>query len=79
MTVPVLSVAGTADVLAPAAAVRHVGALVADVRLETAPGGHLGVLTGRSAKDTTWQYLDEFLAENDPLGAQRSVTDTSLR
>ena len=58
VTVPVLSVAGAADVLAPAAAVRHVGALLADVRLETAPGGHLGVLTGRSARSappgSTW-------------------------
>jgi len=66
---PVLSVAGTADVLAPKAAVHHVGGLLpnaAEVRLETAPGGHLGVLTGRSAIGTTWQYLDEFLAGHDP-------------
>jgi polyhydroxyalkanoate synthase subunit PhaC len=51
--VPVLSVAGSADVLAPEAAVHHVGALLANapgVRLETAPGGHLGVLTGRSSR-----------------------------
>jgi polyhydroxyalkanoate synthase len=34
-----------------------------DVRLETAPGGHLGVLTGRSARRTTWVYLGEFLDE----------------
>ena len=57
VTVPVLSVAGSSDVLAPEAAVRHVGALLADVRLETAPGGHLGVLTGRSAhspRGSTW-------------------------
>ena len=33
-----------------------------EVRLETAPGGHLGVLTGRSAKRTTWRHLDEFFA-----------------
>lgn len=67
--VPVLSVAGTADVLAPKAAVHHVGELLpdaAEVRLETAPGGHLGVLTGRSAVGTTWRYLDEFLARHDP-------------
>ena len=67
---PVLSVAGTADVLAPAAAVHHVGELLPnapEVRLETAPGGHLGVLTGRSAVETTWRYLDEFLAGHDPL------------
>ena len=70
---PVLSVAGEADVLAPAAAVHHLGKLLpnsAEVRLETAPGGHLGVLTGRSAVDTTWRYLDEFLAGHDPLRAE---------
>jgi len=70
VTQPVLSVAGSSDVLAPGDAVHHVGGLLpnaADVRLETAPGGHLGVLTGRSAKDTTWRYLDEFLAGHDPL------------
>ena len=51
--VPVLSVAGETDVLAPQPAVHHVGELLPnspDVRLESAPGGHLGVLTGRSAQ-----------------------------
>lgn len=69
---PVLSVAGAADVLAPAEAVHHVGGLLTnapEVRLETAPGGHLGVLSGRSARNTTWSYLDDFLAGNDPLAA----------
>ena len=61
--VPVLSVAGETDVLAPQPAVHHVGGLLPnspDVRLETAPGGHLGVLAGRSAKRTTWRHIDEF-------------------
>jgi polyhydroxyalkanoate synthase len=65
---PVLAVAGVADVLAPRAAVHHVGGLLpnaADVRLETAPGGHLGVLTGRAAGTTTWGYVDEFMLEHD--------------
>jgi len=67
--VPVLSVAGEADVLAPKAAVHHVGELLTGsplVRLENAPGGHLGVLTGKSAVRTTWVFLDEFLAETAP-------------
>src|SRR3954454_19070501 len=66
--VPVLSVGGTSDVLAPVDAVQHVGALLPnspDVRLESAPGGHLGVLTGRSAVRSTWIFLDEFLADYD--------------
>ena len=66
--VPVLSVAGTSDVLAPVDAVQHVGTLLPnspDMRIETAPGGHLGVLTGRSAVRSTWIFLDEFLADYD--------------
>src|SRR3954447_17231268 len=73
--VPVLSVGGTSDVLAPIDAVHHVGALLdnsPDVRLEAAPGGHLGVLTGRSAVRSTWVFLDEFLADYD--AGRRSPT-----
>ena len=68
VTVPVLSVAGSTDVLAPVEAVHHVAKLLpnaAEVRIETAPGGHLGVLTGRGARRHTWRYLDEFLSKHD--------------
>lgn len=61
--VPVLSIAGSEDLLAPRAAVFAVGPLLTssrDVRLALAPGGHLGVLTGRSAAETTWLTLDSF-------------------
>jgi len=71
--VPVLSVAGESDVLAPRAAVHHVAELLPnapEVRLETAPGGHLGVLAGRSARGTTWRYLDEFLSGRGERPAQ---------
>ena len=67
--VPVLSVAGESDGIAPAAAVHHIAQLLPnapEVRLETAPGGHLGVLTGRAARRTTWTYLDEFLGDVAP-------------
>jgi polyhydroxyalkanoate synthase len=70
--VPVLSVAGETDVLAPQPAVHHLGELLPnapEVRLETAPGGHLGVLTGRSARHTTWRHLDEFLGTREAAGA----------
>jgi len=63
--VPVLSVAGTTDVLAPKPAVHAVAGLLPNapqVRLETAPGGHLGVLTGGKAAATTWPMIDDFLA-----------------
>lgn len=60
-----LSIAGAGDTLAPRAAVHAVEGLLpnaAEVRLETGPGGHLGVLTGRSARTTTWEWIDEFFA-----------------
>jgi polyhydroxyalkanoate synthase subunit PhaC len=68
--VPVLSIAGAADTLAPGAAVHHVANLLPnapDVQLETCPGGHLGVLTGRSALRTTWRLLDDFFAAADTV------------
>jgi polyhydroxyalkanoate synthase len=42
-----------------------------EVRFKTAPGGHLGVLTGRKARGTTWRYLDEFL--DDRIAATASA------
>ena len=70
--VPVLAVAGKTDTLAPRAAVHHVASLLTnapDVRLETGPGGHLGVLTGRKAAGTTWRWIDEFFARHEQPAA----------
>ena len=66
--VPVLSVAGRGDGIAPVAACHHVEALLPNARVElaTAPGGHLGVLTGRRAAASTWRTLDEFLDASRP-------------
>lgn len=66
VTAPVLLVGGPADVITPAAAVEAgtrtlTGAAL--VRYETAPGSHLGILAGPTARDTTWSYLEKFLAE----------------
>lgn len=61
---PVLVVAGRGDVIAPLAAVRRLVGLLTgapEVHFETSPGGHLGVLTGRQARHTTWRYLDAML------------------
>ncbi|HEY4006085.1 MAG TPA: alpha/beta hydrolase [Pseudonocardia sp.] len=66
--VAVLVVAGENDVIAPLGAVRKGPTLLTgapEVRFEAAPGGHLGVLTGRRSRDTTWAYLGEFLDRND--------------
>jgi polyhydroxyalkanoate synthase len=66
VAVPVLVVGGRDDVIAPLPAVRRVVDLLTgspEVRFESAPGGHLGVLTGRRARTTTWALLDAFLAD----------------
>lgn len=62
--VPVMNIAGTADTLVPRGVAHHIGTLLpnaADVRMELAPGGHLGVLTGRQAATTSWVLIDDFL------------------
>jgi polyhydroxyalkanoate synthase len=61
----VLIVAGTTGVIAPVAAVQRACDVLSgarSVRFETAPGSHLGVLTGLEAEQTTWEYIVEFLA-----------------
>ncbi|HEX2313434.1 MAG TPA: alpha/beta fold hydrolase, partial [Thermomonospora sp.] len=66
VTVPVLAIAGNGDRTAPPRAVRALTLLLRSapqVRFEIAPGDHLGVLTGRSARGTTWAHLDRWLDE----------------
>jgi polyhydroxyalkanoate synthase len=72
--VPVLSIAGEGDGIAPRAAVHSVAELLPNapgVRITSAPGGHLGVLTGRAARGTTWRLLDDFLAATAETPEQR--------
>ncbi|MTE12714.1 alpha/beta fold hydrolase [Nocardia aurantiaca] len=63
ITQPVLLVGGPNDVITAAAAVEHGTKTLTgsqEVRYETAPGSHLGILI---ARDTTWTYLDKFLRD----------------
>ena len=60
-TVPLLAIAGRGDGIAPVAACHHLQDLVPRTKVATAPGGHLGVLTGRAARGSTWPLLDAFL------------------
>ncbi|WP_433667820.1 alpha/beta fold hydrolase [Nocardia sp. CA-136227] len=63
VTQPVLLVGGPRDAITAAAAVEHGTKTLTgspDVRYETAPGSHLGILI---ARDTTWTYLDKFLRD----------------
>ncbi|MFB9728122.1 alpha/beta hydrolase [Haloechinothrix salitolerans] len=67
VSVPVLLVAGTTDVITTEAAARGGVAVLTgtSVRFETTRGSHLGILTGPEARQTTWRYLDEFLTAQD--------------
>ncbi len=64
--VPVLIFGGNTDGIAP---IRSVQALVPllknahEVRFEIVPGGHLGMLTGRAARATTWVTMDEWIEQ----------------
>ncbi|WP_040797911.1 alpha/beta fold hydrolase [Nocardia higoensis] len=63
---PVLLIGGTTDVITPAESVAAGVRLLTGaplVRYDTVPGGHLGILTGETARDTTWVHLEKFLAE----------------
>lgn len=66
VTVPVLALGGTADVLAPIPSVEPVGSVLRgapSVRFVPVPGSHLGVLTGPEARTTSWCELGAFLAD----------------
>lgn len=73
---PFLAIAGNDDVLAPEVGVHAVAELLpraAEVRLRTAPGGHLAVLSGSQAPLTTWRELDEFQRWWDGRALRRRV------
>jgi polyhydroxyalkanoate synthase len=80
ITAPVLVLAGATDGIAPVAAVRAVLPHLSgsqEARFEIVPGGHLGMLTGRSARASTWVVLDEWFGEwSDvvpPLAKKKAV------
>jgi len=61
---PVLIFAGNTDGIAPVKSVQRLVDLLpnaAEVRFEIVPGGHLGMLTGRAARTTTWRVMDEWI------------------
>ncbi|MEP9382592.1 alpha/beta fold hydrolase [Nocardioides cheoyonin] len=66
--VPVLVVAGAGDGIAPIGAVKAVLPLLGnakEARFDIVPGGHLGLLTGRAARATTWPLLDRWFADHE--------------
>ncbi|MFW6774312.1 alpha/beta fold hydrolase [Nocardioides sp. CPCC 205120] len=64
ITCPVLVFAGATDGIAPVSAVKPLTELLTgaeEVQFEVVPGGHLGMLTGRAARGTTWRSIDEWV------------------
>ncbi|WP_114422387.1 alpha/beta fold hydrolase [Nocardioides houyundeii] len=64
ISAPVLLFGGLTDGIAPIASIRAGIPLLTgaeEVRFEMVPGGHLGMLTGRQARHSTWRVLDEWL------------------
>ncbi|QYJ04017.1 alpha/beta fold hydrolase [Nocardioides panacisoli] len=64
--VPVLAFAGAVDGIAPVKSVQALMPLLTgspETRFEVVPGGHLGMLTGRAARHTTWQVMDEWITQ----------------
>ena len=79
ITAPVLVFGGATDGIAPIASVNAVMPLLtgsAEARFEIVPGGHLGMLTGRAARGTTWQVMDEWIdqwsSDSDDVAATTS-------
>jgi polyhydroxyalkanoate synthase len=63
VTAPVLVIGGSTDPITPIAALQPLTPLLTgsrEARLEVVPGGHLGMLTGRRARTSTWPVMDEW-------------------
>lgn len=68
MEVPVLIVAGNVDTIAPMATIKPWTKVLSgspEVQFEIVPGGHLGALTGRAAREDTWPSLVEWFDTNN--------------
>lgn len=64
---PVLVFAGATDGIAPVPSVRVLTELLrgsSEVRFHVVPGGHLGMLTGRAARSTSWPMLDAWIDQH---------------
>jgi polyhydroxyalkanoate synthase len=81
ISAPVLVFGGATDGIAPTPAVKAVVPLLTgaeEVRFEIVPGGHLGMLTGRAARHTTWRVMDEWIDQwsSDAAGTPTPAATT---
>lgn len=76
--VPTLVFGGASDGIAPVAAVKPLVGLLTgapEVQFEVVPGGHLGMLTGRAARGTTWRVMDEWIDRWSETGGDDDRTE----
>jgi poly[(R)-3-hydroxyalkanoate] polymerase subunit PhaC len=79
---PVLVFGGANDGIAPIEAVKAVVPMLSsspEARFEIVPGGHLGMLTGRNARTSTWPLIDAWVDEwtehqDEPPAPARTAT-----
>ena len=82
ITAPLLAFGGAGDGIAPVGCVRPIVDLVTgvdDLRFEIVPGGHLGMLTGRAARGTTWRIIDEWIDAPPSAAADRPTPAARTR
>jgi polyhydroxyalkanoate synthase subunit PhaC len=79
LTVPLLAFGGASDGIAPVPCVRPIVDLVpnaAEIRFEVVPGGHLGMLTGRAARTSTWRIIDEWIVAHSSAEPEAPAAPT---
>jgi polyhydroxyalkanoate synthase len=82
ITAPVLVFGGANDAIAPIEAVKAAVPMLSsspEARFEIVPGGHLGMLTGRKARTSTWPVIDAWVDQwtehrDEPPAPARSAT-----
>jgi polyhydroxyalkanoate synthase len=78
----VLVFGGANDAIAPIEAVKAAVPMLSsspEARFEIVPGGHLGMLTGRKARTSTWPVIDAWVDQwtehrDEPPAPARSAT-----
>lgn len=69
---PVMAIAGADDGIAPVDSVHHVKEFIPQAELVAVGGGHLGLLAGRGAIESTWPTVADFISRNaKPLRSRR--------
>ncbi len=70
--IPVMSVSAERDTIAPPEAVDAIGSLLPQAEIVRLPGGHVGIVAGRSAR-TLWDKTTEFLRTTEILRDDEGV------